>query len=354
MNAYKEFTKNWLFEVRRVFKDSGTICLISGMQSIYEIGNILRELGFWVLNDIIWYKSNPTPNFQGTRLNNSHETLIWASKSKNSKFTFNYKTGKHMNNCKQMGSVWTFPVCSGGERLKDENGQKVHNTQKPENLLYRIICLFTKPGDLVLDLFAGTMTTACICKKTGRNYTMIEKDANYIKYGKERLENQKEEIGDIENAVFDIKPLKVSFEEMVKNNYFIIDEKFYNKNQDFVILIDEKGKLEYNNEILSMHVVAALMNKRNGRMNAFDHLYVLRNNELVSIDKIRNNYRYFIENNIKNGGFLSSIFYYYNYSIAFIILFAIWYITETTTELPACLYKCELAIFGNLKLFGKP
>ncbi|WP_406614000.1 DNA-methyltransferase [Mycoplasma corogypsi] len=153
------------------------------MQSIYEIGSILRELGFWVINDIIWQKSNPTPNFSGTRLNNSHETLIWATKSKKSKFTFNYKTGKHLNNGKQMGSIWTFPVCSGNERLKDNEGKKLHNTQKPEALIHRLIVLFTKPNDLILDPFGGTMTTAAVAKRTGRNYFMIEKDAKYIEYG---------------------------------------------------------------------------------------------------------------------------------------------------------------------------
>ena len=291
MQAYKEWTKAWLTEVKRLIKDNGSICVISGMQSIYEIGSILRELGFWVINDIIWQKSNPTPNFTGSRLNNSHETLIWATKSKKSKFTFNYKTGKFLNGGKQMGSIWTFPVCSGNERLKDENNAKVHNTQKPEALLYRIIALFTKKGDLVLDPFGGTMTTATVAKRMGRNYTMIERDKTYIKYGQKRLDAVVPEIGDVENATYDIKPLKVTMSEMVNSGVFVIGEEFYHKNGEKAILANKKGQLNYHGEVESMHEVAAKMMKKNRRVNAFDFLSVLRDGHMVSIDSVRNNYR---------------------------------------------------------------
>ena len=291
MKAYTDWTRSWLAEVRRVLKDDGAICVISGMQSIYEIGSILRELGYWVINDIIWQKSNPTPNFGGTRLNNSHETLIWATKSKKSKFTFNYKTGKELNGGKQMGSIWTFPVCSGLERLRDENDEKVHNTQKPEALLHRIMVLFTNKGDLVLDPFGGTMTTGAMAKKTGRNYTMIERDEKYIKYGQQRLDSVVPEIGDIENAVYDIKPLKVSVSEMVDAGYFILGEYFYHKNGEKAVLVDAKGKLEYNGEVDSMHEIAAKMMNGSRRVNAFDYLFVLRNDKLISIAEVRDNYR---------------------------------------------------------------
>ena len=291
MKSYTDWTRKWLFEVRRVLKKNGTICVISGMQSIYEIGAIMRELGFWVINDIIWQKSNPTPNFGGTRLNNSHETLIWASKAKGSKFTFNYKTGKFLNNGKQMGSVWTFPVCNGNERLKDENSKKVHNTQKPEALLYRLIVLFTKRNDYILDPFGGTMTTAAVAKRTGRYFTMIEREKNYILYGEKRLANVVEKIGDVENASFDIKPPKVSMSEMISNNFFEIGEFFYHKNGEKAKLVNEKGYLEYNNMIDSMHEIAAKMMNGSRRVNAFDYLYVLRDEKLVSISEIRDNYR---------------------------------------------------------------
>ena len=291
MTDYKKWTKDWLSEVRRVLKKDGTICVISGMQSIYEIGSILRELGFWVINDIIWQKSNPTPNFSGSRLNNGHETLIWASKNKNSKFTFNYKTGKFLNNGKQMGSIWTFPVCSGNERIKDENNNKLHNTQKPEALIYRMIVLFTKRGDLILDPFGGTMTTAVIAKRTGRNFTMIEREEKYIKFGQIRIDNTLEEIGDVENAVFDEKPLKVSMDEMVDANFFNLGEKFVHKNGEEAKLVDKKGHLEYKGNTDSMHEIAAKMMNKDRRVNAFEYLYVRRNGKLVSIDEIRNLYR---------------------------------------------------------------
>ena len=291
MDAYKDFTRKWLFDVRRLLKDDGAICVISGMQSIYEIGSILRELGYWVINDIIWKKSNPTPNFGGTRLNNSHETLIWAAKSKKSKFTFNYKTGKYLNAGKQMGSIWEFPVCSGKERLKDDNDNKLHNTQKPEALLYRVIALFTKKDDLILDPFGGTMTTGAVAKKMGRNFTMIERDEKYIKYGEKRLNDVIPEIGDVENATFDIKPLKVSMKEMINAGYFKIGEKFYNKNGASAILADDSGKLIYNGETKSMHEVAGLMNGHNRRVNAFDFLLVERDGQNVSINNIREDYR---------------------------------------------------------------
>ncbi len=295
MDAYKEFTRKWLAEVRRLLKDDGAVCVISGMQSIYEIGSILRELGYWVINDIIWKKSNPTPNFGGTRLNNSHETLIWAAKSKKTKYHFNYKTGKFLNNGKQMGSIWEFPVCSGNERLKDDEDKKLHNTQKPEALLYRIIALFTSKDDLILDPFGGTMTTGAVAKKMGRNYTMIERDENYIKYGQRRLDNIVPEIGDVELATFDIKPMKVNFKDMVKNGYFVIGEKFFNKKGEEAILADDSGKLTYHDESKSMHEIAAEMMGQTRRVNAFDYLFVIRDNKKISIDEVREKYRNYLQ-----------------------------------------------------------
>lgn len=298
LKAYKYWTKQWLLEVRRTLKEDGAICLISSMQSIYEIGNILRDTGFWVINDIIWQKSNPTPNFHGTRLNNSHETLIWAAKNKNSKYTFNYKTGKYLNGGKQMGSIWTFPVCSGNERLKDESGKKVHTTQKPEALLYRIVALFTKKDDLILDPFGGTMTTGAVAKLMGRRYTMIEKDPKYIKYGKKRIELIKTSIGDVENAIYDIKPIKVTMQEMTEKGIFSIGELFYHKNGQSAPLADKSGKLLFNNRAYSMHEVAADMMGASRRVNAFEFLSVRREGQLVSIYDIRENYR----KQLKDGG----------------------------------------------------
>ena len=267
------------------------------MQSIYEIGNILRELGFWVINDIVWLKSNHTPNFSGSRLNNSYETIIWASKSKQSKFTFNYKTGKLLNNGKQMGSVWTFPVCSGNERLKDSDGNKLHSTQKPIALIKRIINLFTRPNDLVIDPFGGTMTTAVACKMTNRRYTMIEMDEKYVKYGIKRINSTLNEVNDINNATADIKPIKVSFKEMVENNIFKINEPFVHKNGKQALLANEKGYLTFENKTVSMHDMAGLLSNKTNRLNGFDYFSVYRNGKLVSINELRNQYRKQVEAN---------------------------------------------------------
>ena len=291
MDDYKAFTRAWLTEVRRLLKEDGAVCVISGMQSIYEIGNILRELGFWIINDIIWKKSNPTPNFGGTRLNNSHETLIWAGRSKKSRYTFHYKTGKHLNGGKQMGSVWTFPVCSGRERLRDREGNKLHTTQKPEALLYRIIVLFTNKGDLILDPFGGTMTTAAVARRTGRRYTMIERDPRYIAYGQKRIDGETPAIGDVENAVFDERPPKVSFKELVENGYLSVGETFVHKNGERAVLQNEKGQLTYQGTTASMHETAAAMMGRARRVNAYDFFLVEREGILVPLDEIRGRYR---------------------------------------------------------------
>ena len=185
---YDIFTRTWLSEVKRILKPDGCLWVIGSYHNIYRIGYILQNLNFWILNDIIWRKTNPMPNFKGTRFTNAHETLIWAANSQCSKYTFNYQTMKQLNNNKQMRSDdWLINICSGQERLKDINKQKIHNTQKPEELLLRVILSSTKPGDLVLDPFFGTGTTGVICKKLGRKFIGIEKNATYIKEAKKRI-----------------------------------------------------------------------------------------------------------------------------------------------------------------------
>ena len=185
---YDIFTKTWLSEVKRILKPEGSIWVIGSYHNIYRIGYALQNLNFWILNDIIWRKTNPMPNFIGTRFTNAHETLIWAANSKSSKYTFNYQTMKKLNDNKQMRSDdWLINVCSGQERLKDTNNQKLHNTQKPEELLLRVILSSTKPGDVILDPFFGTGTTGVVCKKLGRKFIGIEKNANYIKEAKKRI-----------------------------------------------------------------------------------------------------------------------------------------------------------------------
>ena len=185
---YDTFTKTWLSEIKRILKPDGCLWVIGSYHNIYRIGYILQNLNFWILNDIIWRKTNPMPNFKGTRFTNAHETLIWAANSKYSKYTFNYQTMKQLNDNKQMRSDdWLINICSGKERLKDVKSKKLHNTQKPEELLLRVVLSSTKPGDLVLDPFFGTGTTGVVCKKLGRKFIGIEKSATYIKEAKKRI-----------------------------------------------------------------------------------------------------------------------------------------------------------------------
>ena len=292
---YEKFSREWLGECRRLLKHDGSIWVIGSMQCIYTIGAIMQELNYWLINDVIWQKSNPTPNFMGTRLNNSHETLIWAAREKNSRFTFNYKTAKELNidsNHHQMGSIWKFPVCSGNERLKDSDGNKLHSTQKPLQLLERIIAISSRLNDLVLDPFAGTMTTAAAAKKLGRRYIMIEADNKYCEAGKIRLDSIEFEDSDISRAEFDIKPKRVSMQEMISAGYFFAGEKFYLNDGQELAQLNNDGKLLYDGKILDMHTCAAIAkNSRAKRVNGFDIWHVMRNNKLVSIAIIRENYR---------------------------------------------------------------
>ena len=190
IQEYDKFTVKWLSECRRVLKDDATIWVIGSYHNIFRVGAILQNLGFWILNDILWIKTNPMPNFMGTRFNNAHETMIWASKNKESKYTFHYKALKVFNDDLQMRSDWHIPICSGDERIK-HNGQKAHSTQKPEELLYRVILSTSNAGDLVLDPFSGSGTTAAVAKKLQRNFIGIEKEEFYVNIAKERLKRIK-------------------------------------------------------------------------------------------------------------------------------------------------------------------
>jgi modification methylase len=184
---YDAFTKAWLAEARRILKDSGTIWVIGSYHNIFRVGATVQDLGFWILNDIVWRKANPMPNFKGTRFTNAHETMIWASMGEKSRYTFNYRTMKTLNDELQMRSDWEFPVCGGPERLK-KGGVKVHPTQKPEALLYRVLLASTQPGDVVLDPFFGTGTTGAVAKRLGRRWIGIEREPDYCAAAIERID----------------------------------------------------------------------------------------------------------------------------------------------------------------------
>lgn len=185
--AYDDFTRRWLRAARRVLRDDGTLWVIGSYHNIFRVGTALQDLQYWILNDVVWRKTNPMPNFRGRRFTNAHETLIWAAKDKDARYTFNYAAMKALNDDLQMRSDWLIPICGGQERLRDADGQKAHSTQKPEALLHRAILSATRPGDVVLDPFLGSGTTAAVAKRLGRRYIGLEREARYAKLARARL-----------------------------------------------------------------------------------------------------------------------------------------------------------------------
>lgn len=185
--AYDDFTTEWLKAARRILKPNGAIWVIGSYHNIFRVGSALQNQGFWILNDVVWRKSNPMPNFRGKRFTNAHETMIWASKSEGAKYTFNYEALKALNEGIQMRSDWVLPICTGHERLKNENGDKAHPTQKPESLLHRLLVGSTNPGDVILDPFFGTGTTGAVAKMLGRNFIGIEREEAYRKVAEKRI-----------------------------------------------------------------------------------------------------------------------------------------------------------------------
>jgi modification methylase len=186
--SYDAFTRAWLAEARRILKPDGTLWVIGSYHNIFRVGAALQDQGYWILNDIIWRKSNPMPNFRGTRFTNAHETLIWASRGEDSRYTFNYRAMKALNDELQMRSDWVLPICAGGERVK-EGGLKAHPTQKPEALLYRVLLACTNKGDVVLDPFFGTGTTGAVARRLGRRWIGIEREGRYIRVARERIDS---------------------------------------------------------------------------------------------------------------------------------------------------------------------
>ena len=184
---YDRFTRQWLAAARRVLKDTGSIWVIGSYHNIFRVGATLQDLGFWILNDVIWRKSNPMPNFRGKRFTNAHETLIWATKNPKQQYTFNYEAMKALNDELQMRSDWTLPICAGHERLKGADGQKAHSTQKPESLLHRVIVASTKAGDVILDPFFGSGTTGAVAKRLGRHFIGIEREKTYADIARARI-----------------------------------------------------------------------------------------------------------------------------------------------------------------------
>jgi len=294
--AYDEFTKKWLYQCKRILKDDGTIWVIGSYHNIYRVGAIIQNLGFWILNDIIWNKTNPMPNFKGNRFTNAHETIIWASKSKKSKYNFNYKAMKVSNDDKQMRSDWSLPICSGNERIK-KLGKTLHPTQKPEFLLHRIIISSTKKNDKILDPFLGTGTTGVVAKRLGRKFIGIENNKEYMRYAKHRIKETKilneEELVITKNLKTEVK---VPFGNLLESGMLKIGSKLHDINKKHKAIIRADGSLLTDKKVEgSIHTVGAILQGHNA-CNGWQYWYYEKNGKLESIntlrEEIRNNKNY--------------------------------------------------------------
>ena len=285
-NDYDNFCKIWLTESKRVLKDNGSIWVIGTYHNIFRLGYHIQNMEFWILNDVIWRKNNPMPNFRGTRFTNAHETLIWASKNKKSKYTFNYQSLKCLNDDLQMRSDWTLPICNGNERIK-KNGKKVHSTQKPESLLHRILLAATNKGDFVFDPFLGTGTTAVVAKKLGRNYFGIESEKKYFKTAKQRLEKTiKMEDHYLDTIKNNKSKPRIPFGSLVelgivKPGMSVFD---YKKKINAKIMAD--GSIKYQNSEGSIHKVAAKIIGAES-CNGWTYWHYNNNGSMLPIDDLR-------------------------------------------------------------------
>lgn len=256
--AYDEFTRAWLTAARRVLKDTGTLWVIGSYHNIYRVGGILQDLGYWILNDVCWVKANPTPQMRGVRFCNAHETLLWAKKSiAQKKYTFHYRSLKAGNDDKQMRSDWHLPLCTGNEREK-LNGQKAHATQKPESLLHRVIAATTNPGDIVLDPFCGTGTTAAVAKRLGRQYITIDRVETYVGVAEKRLANVTPNLIQDGGVFVDAPRPRLPFVSLVEGGSLPPGTLLRLKGRDIQATVHEDGTVSAGGHRGSIHKVAAL------------------------------------------------------------------------------------------------
>ena len=285
LHAYDDFCKSWLVECRRILKDKGSIWVIGSFQNIYRLGYLMQELGFWILNDVIWVKPNAPPNFTGTRFQNRHETLLWCSPKKSNPYTFNYQTLKALNGGKQESSVWEIGICIGPERLKDEKGHKLHATQKPEKLLQKIILSCTKPKDIILDPFMGTGTTGAIARLFGRHFIGIEKDENYVKSAQKRISGIKPIVNEFVTLEKDKKVPKILFKNLIKDPILSKEKYLYTPARKKVKILSN-GYLKAGRLIGSIHQIAAKLQNKTVA-NGWNYWFVKTENGYRSIDIFR-------------------------------------------------------------------
>jgi len=295
---YDEFTRDWLSASRRVLKETGTVWVIGSYHNIYRLGTILQDLGFWILNDVVWIKKNPMPNFRGVRFTNAHETLIWAQKKKGSKYTFNHQSMKALNDDLQMRSDWQhweLPLATGKQRVKLVNGVKAHSTQKPEALLYRIIMASSTVGDVILDPFFGSGTTGAVAKRLGRNWIGIERDRKYIRVAQKRIDAVVPSPGEALILSEKRKQTRVPFGALLENGLLSPGQSLYFVGNGVKAKILSNGHIRCGDFKGSIHSVAkALMN--GSLVNGWDvWFYEDENGTKIVIDELRGKIRKALE-----------------------------------------------------------
>ena len=293
-NNYKEydnFTEQWLKESKRILKKGGALWVIGSYHNILRVGTSIQNHGFWILNDIIWHKTNPMPNFRGTRFTNAHETLLWCTTSREAKYTFNYQNLKKLNDGKQMRSDWYIPICSGKERLRENNNQRSHPTQKPEALMYRIILSSTNKSDTILDPFLGSGTTAVVAKKLQRNFIGIEQDKEYISLAKKRLKQTKilnDEVVKMKKSRKDLP--KVPFGELVEQGIIPPGAVLTDKKEKYKATVTVDGSLKIKNISGSIHQVGATIQGLSN-CNGWDFWHIKNQSTSILLDEVRDKYR---------------------------------------------------------------
>ena len=289
--VYDKFTRDWLAAARRLLKPNGAIWVIGSYHNVFRMGAELQNQGFWILNDVVWRKSNPMPNFRGKRFTNAHETLIWASKSEAGKYTFNYEALKALNDGVQMRSDWVIPLCTGGERLKDDAGDKAHPTQKPEALLHRVILGTTNPGDVILDPFFGTGTTGAVAKMLGREFIGIEREAAYRDVAEKRIAR----IRKFDKEALEITGSKraeprVPFGQVVERGMLRPGEELFSIGNRYKVKVRADGTLIGNDVKGSIHQVGAHLEGAPS-CNGWTYWHFRRDGKMVPIDILRQQIR---------------------------------------------------------------
>ena len=289
--AYDNFCIVWLKECKRILKDGGALWVIGSYHNILRLGTSIQDLGYWILNDIIWHKTNPMPNFRGTRFTNAHETLLWCTTSRKAKYTFNYQNLKELNEGKQMRSDWHIPICAGKERLRESNNQRSHPTQKPEALLYRILLASSQKGDIILDPFLGSGTTAVVAKKLQRNFIGFEQDKKYIKLAKKRLKDTAILDDDVVSMSKSRRDLpKVPFGELVEQGIIPPGAVLTDKKEKYKATVSIDGSLKIKGISGSIHQVGAKLQGLPS-CNGWDFWHVKEKSSQILLDDIRGDYR---------------------------------------------------------------